>query len=121
RKIYQVHKEAMRKDFEKGLKAGVKYVIGTDLIGYPTHPQDQAAKEFELAVEWGMDPETAIVAGTKRGAEVLGLEKEIGTIEVGKKADLIAFEGNPIEDIRVLQKVDFVMKDGQLIKSKSEK
>ncbi|MBS4219001.1 amidohydrolase family protein [Bacillus sp. FJAT-49711] len=120
-RIYQTHKKAMKKDFNEGLKAGVKFVIGTDLIGYPTHPQDQAAKEFELAVEWGMDPEAAIVAGTKRGAEVLGLEKEIGTIEVGKKADLIAFDGNPIEDIKVLQKVDFVMKDGQLIKSEFKK
>ncbi|KRG16988.1 hypothetical protein ACA29_01645 [Lederbergia galactosidilytica] len=111
----------MREDFAKGLKAGVKFVIGTDLIGYPTHPQDQAAKEFELAVEWGMDPETAIVAGTKRGAEVLGLDHEIGTIEIGKKADLIAFVGDPIADITALQTVDFVMKDGQVVKSETMK
>lgn len=121
REIYQTHKKVMMEDFEKGLKAGVKFVIGTDLIGYPTHPQDQAAKEFELAVEWGMDPETAIVAGTKRGAEVLGLDHEIGTIEVGKKADLIAFDSDPIADITALQRVDFVMKDGQVVKSETMK
>ena len=119
--IYSAHAKVMKADFQKSLKAGVKYVIGTDLIGYPTHPQDQAAKEFELAVEWGMEPLHAIVAGTKLGAEVLGLDKEIGTIEVGKKADLIAFDGNPLDDITVLQQVDFVMKDGQLVKFDTKK
>lgn len=115
--VYRSHMKVMEEDFKKGLEAGIHYVIGTDLIGYPTHPQDRAAKEFELAVKWGMKPESAIIAGTKRGAEVLGLDKEIGTIEVGKKADIIGLKGNPLKDISVLQNVDFVMKDGDIIKS----
>ncbi len=116
--IYQKHMEAMKESFELGLKAGVKFVLGTDLIGYPTHPQDKAAKEFELVVNWGMDPEKAIVAGTKLSAEIIGMEDTIGTIEVGKFADIIGFDGDPIADITSLQHVNFVMKNGELIKSK---
>lgn len=120
KEIYQTHMETMKADFKKGLDAGIKFVIGTDLIGYPTHPQDEAAKEFELAVKWGMDPSAAIVAGTKFGAEVMGMDNDIGTIEVGKKADIIGFFGNPLDDITVIQNVDFVMKDGQIVKIDSE-
>lgn len=114
--IYSTHYQVMKDDFRKGLKSGVNFVLGTDLIGYPTHPQDRAAKEFELVVELGMEPEKAIVAGTKLAAEVLGMGDKIGTIEEGKYADIIAFEGDPIKDITVLQNVDFVMKDGLIIK-----
>jgi len=117
KEIYQKHMEAMKLSFKLGLKAGVKFVLGTDLIGYPTHPQDKAAKEFELAVNWGMSPDSAIVAGTKLGAEVLGMGEKIGTIEVGKYADIIGFEGDPISDITRLQHVDFVMKNGDIIKN----
>lgn len=105
RKTYQRHIEAMRADFEKNLAVGVRYALGTDLIGYPTHPQDMAAKEFELAVEWGMNPMQAIMAGTGISSEALGMEQMIGTIEVGKLADIIGFNGDPLRDISILQRV----------------
>lgn len=119
RDVFQRHLEAMRSDFEKSLDAGVRYALGTDLVGYPTHPQDAAAKEFELAVEWGMEEMQAIVAGTKLSAEALGMEHMIGTVEAGKLADIIAFTGNPLKDISVLQRVEFVMQDGKLIVDKT--
>jgi imidazolonepropionase-like amidohydrolase len=115
RKVFQRHIDAMRVDFEKSLELGVRYALGTDLVGYPTHPQDMAAKEFELAVEWGMDPMQAIVAGTQVSAEALSMDHLIGTIEVGKLADIIGFSGNPLKDISVLQDVEFVMQDGDVI------
>lgn len=115
RDVYQRHIEVMRIDFEKSLKAGVRYALGTDLIGYPTHPQDMAAKEFEMAVEWGMDPLQAIMAGTQVSAEALGLADQIGTLEIGKQADIIGFYGDPLEDIKILQNVKFVMQNGKTI------
>jgi imidazolonepropionase-like amidohydrolase len=105
----------MQADFEKNLVAGVRYALGTDLIGYPTHPQHMAAKEFELAVDWGMSSSDALVAGTKVSAEALGMENLIGTIEVGKLADLIAVDGDPCTDITALQRVQFVMQGGDVI------
>lgn len=114
-KLYDDHLDAMRSDFEKNLKVGVRYALGTDLVGYPTHPQDMAAKEFELAVNWGMTTSEAIVAGTKTSAEALGLEGIIGTIEVGKLADIIGLSGDPIKDITELQRVQFVMQDGDAL------
>jgi imidazolonepropionase-like amidohydrolase len=119
RQIYQRHLDVMRTDFEKSLAVGVRYALGTDLIGYPTHPQDRGAKEFELAVEWGMSPLQAIVAGTKVSAEALGMDQVIGTIEVGKLADIIGYDGDPLEDISVLQRVQFVMQGGETIVHKT--
>jgi len=116
REVFDRHTVQMRIDFEKGLEAGVRFVLGSDLIGYPTHPQDTAAREFEYAVAWGMDPKEAIVAGTARGAEALGQSDVIGTIEVGKYADLTAFAGDPIADITELQRPAFVMQHGRLVR-----
>ena len=108
----------MQSDFEKNLTAGVRYALGTDLIGYPTHPQELAAKEFELAVAWGMDPMQAIVAGTKISAEAMSMDHVIGTIGTGKWADVIALSGDPLKDIAVLQRVEFVMQGGKIIVDK---
>ena len=113
------HTDAQRADWEKGLEAGVRFALGSDLIGYPVAPQDEAAKEFEIAVQWGMDPMAAIVAGTKVSAEVLGLDAMIGTIEVGKAADLIAVEQNPLTNISALQQVSFVVHDGGVVVDKT--
>lgn len=74
------------------------------------------AKEFQLMVEAGMPPMAAIQSATRVTAELLEIADELGTIEAGKKADIIAVTGNPISDIKVLQKVDFVMKDGKIYK-----
>ena len=116
--IFKRHIEQMKIDFEKNLKIGVKYALGTDLVGYPTHPQDAAAKEFEMVVNWGMTNIEAIVAGTKISAEALGMEKEIGTLEKGKLADIIAVKDDPIKNIKTLQDVKFVLFDGEIVVNK---
>jgi imidazolonepropionase-like amidohydrolase len=115
REIFDRHIRQMRIDFEKSLKAGVRYALGTDLVGFPTHPQCAGAREFEFAVAWGMDPMGAIVAGTKVSAEAMGMERQIGTIEKGKLADIIGTAGDPTRDITELQRVSFVMLGGNAI------
>ncbi|MGH7186094.1 MAG: amidohydrolase family protein, partial [Pseudomonadota bacterium] len=77
----------------------------------------QAPREFALLVGLGMTPLQAIRTATVNAAELLGLDKELGTIEVGKRADLIAVAENPLDNIRVLEAVKFVMKDGRVVKN----
>lgn len=89
--------------------AGVKVALGTDNI-FESHTTD--AREFELAVKAGMTPMEAIVAGTRVGAELMGWEKNIGTVAVGKYADLVAVRGDPLTDITLLQRVQLVLKGG---------
>jgi imidazolonepropionase-like amidohydrolase len=115
REVFERHLTQMQIDFEKSLHAGVRYALGTDLIGYPTHPQDMGAREFEFAVNWGMDTMQAIVAGTRNSAEALGMSHLIGTIEKNKLADIIATPGDPSKDITELQRVSFVMLGGNVI------
>jgi imidazolonepropionase-like amidohydrolase len=70
------------------------------------------ADEFELMVKFGMTPSQALVAATVSAAELLGLSAEAGTLEPGKRADLVAVTGDPLRDVTVLKRVSFVMKDG---------
>jgi imidazolonepropionase-like amidohydrolase len=114
--LFDRHLDIMRENFEAGLAAGVKYALGTDLVGRPTHPQDEAAKEFEIVVNWGMTPMQAIKAGTAMSADALGMSDDIGTIEVGKLADLVALKDDPLKDITALQRIDFVMQGGEIIR-----
>lgn len=72
------------------------------------------ADEFLLLVEHGMTPTQAIVAATVNAAELLGLSSEIGTIEAGKSADLVAVAGDPLSDVGVLRQMSFVMKRGRV-------
>ncbi len=97
----------------KAYKAGVKIAFGTDAAVYP---HGQNAKEFQYMVEAGMPPAFALQAATTHAAELLKKSKDLGTVEPGKFADVIAVEGNPLEDITVMQKVAFVMKDGVVYK-----
>lgn len=118
RKIFQRHIDTMRADFESGLEAGVRFALGTDLTGEPTHPQHMAAKEFELATSWGMQPMDALSAGTRISAEALGMDHRIGSLEVGKLADIIGFKGDPLRDITALQQIQFVMLGGDVVVNK---
>ena len=94
--------------FAKAYKAGVKIAFGTDMgVG----PHGDNAVEFGYMVEAGMPPAEALQAATYRAAQVLGVS-DLGQIETGFRADIVAVAGNPLEDITVTRKVDFVMKDG---------
>ena len=100
--------------FKRAYKAGVKIAYGTD-AGVYKHGLN--AKEFEFMVKAGMPPIDAIRSATIYAADLLGLSDQIGSIEAGKLADIIAVNGNPLEDIKVLQDVSFVMKDGVVYKN----
>jgi imidazolonepropionase-like amidohydrolase len=105
--------EVTGKSLAKAYPAGVKIAFGTD-AGVSKHGRN--ADEFELMVKHGMPAGAAIHAATVNAATLLGVEKDVGTIEPGKAADLIAVAGSPISDITVLKSVRFVMKDGRVFK-----
>ena len=98
----------------KAVPAGVKIAFGTD-AGVSKHGRN--ADEFELMVKNGMTPVEAIKAATVNAADLLGLASEVGTIEPGKSADLIAVTGDPLQDVTVLKRVDFVMARGEVVKA----
>jgi imidazolonepropionase-like amidohydrolase len=102
------------KSLQKAYPAGVKIAYGTD-AGVSKHGRN--ADEFELLVKYGMPPVEAIKAATVNAADLLGLASEIGTIEAGKSADIIAVAGDPLADVRVLKNVDFVMARGEVVKN----
>ncbi|QAY75526.1 amidohydrolase family protein [Sphingosinicella sp. BN140058] len=101
------------KNVEKAYPAGVKIAFGTD-AGVSRHGSN--ADEFELLVKHGLPPAEAIKAATVNAADLLDLSAEIGTLEPGKRADVIAVAGDPLQDVTVLKRVAFVMKDGMVVK-----
>lgn len=103
----------MHKSFRLALKKGVKIAFGTDAGVFP---HGQNAREFAVMVREGMAPMQAIVSATKTAAELLGLSDQIGSLEAGKMADIVAVPGNPLKNIHTMEKVDFVMKEGVLYK-----
>ena len=105
RRLSATHKEM----FRKAVAAGVKIAFGTD-IG--VCPFGQNGREFALMVENGMTPMQAIQAATVAGADLLGHSSELGSIRAGKLADLVAVRGDPLRDVRLLEDVRFVMKQG---------
>lgn len=98
------------KSLRIALRHGVRIAFGTD-AGVSKHGRN--ADEFELLVEHGMTPMQAIQAATVNAAALLGLEQEIGTLEAGKAADLIAVDADPLADVRALKQVRYVMKGGE--------
>jgi len=104
--------------FQKAMKSGVKIAFGTDIGGIPwTEPM---AQEFLRMVEFGMSPMDAIKSATSRAAEMLDMEGQIGVIAPGAYADVIAVNGDPVREIKVLESVQFVMKDGNVFKSEGK-
>jgi len=103
----------MRNTFARAYKAGVKIAFGTDS---GVSPHGQNAHEFELMVDGGMPPMEAILTATKNAAQLLKIDDRLGTLEVGKLADVVAVDGNPLDEISAMQQVVFVMKEGQVHK-----
>ena len=101
--------------FKKALKAGVKIAFGTDMGGIPW--SEPIAQEFPRMVELGMSPMEAIQSATSRAAIMLDMDGKLGIVAPGAFADIIAVSGDPLQDIKALGSVQFVMKDGKVFKS----
>jgi imidazolonepropionase-like amidohydrolase len=102
-----------RESFRAAVRAGVKMVFGSDAGVYP---HGDNARQFATMVEWGMTPLQAIQAATVTAAEALGRSADVGAIAPGRYADLVAVVGDPLDDIKLLQSVAFVMKGGEVVK-----
>lgn len=109
RRIVASHKAV----FQKAMKKGVKIAFGTD-VGAFEH--GTSVRELRRMVDYGMSPLDAIRTATIRGAELLRMEKQIGTVEPGRYADIIAVQGDPLKDIGAMESVVFVMKAGEVYK-----
>jgi imidazolonepropionase-like amidohydrolase len=95
---------------------GVKIAVGVDLGGWAVDPV-VFVREMAVFVEAGMTPMEAIQAGTRVGAELLRWDDRLGTVQAGKLADLVAVTGNPLDDMKVLERVEFVMIGGRVVKT----
>jgi imidazolonepropionase-like amidohydrolase len=109
--MLKVHEQT----FRRALNAGVKIAFGTDVGGFSW--SINPAMEFPYMVKYGMTPLQAIRAATSTAAELLEMKNDIGSVSAGKFADIVALKGDPLSDIALLQKIDFVMKGGQIIKT----
>ena len=105
--------QIQRDNFAKAVKAGVKVAFGTDAGIYP---HGDNAKQFVYMVKYGLTPARAIRSATSDAAELLGRESEVGRIAPGHYADIIALAADPLQDVRALESVGFVMKGGQVVK-----
>jgi len=105
--------EIQRRNFTKAVRAGVKMSFGTDA---GVCPHGINARQFAFMVKYGMTPMQAIQSATKNAADLLGKSDLLGSIQPGKYADIIAVSGDPLENIRVLENVKFVMKEGKVYK-----
>ena len=104
-----------RENFRKAFQAGVKCAFGTDAGVYP---HGWNAKQFAKEVEWGMSPMQAIQSATTSAADLIGWKAKAGQLAPGYFADLVAVKGDPLQDISLLEKIDFVMKGGAIYKNK---
>jgi imidazolonepropionase-like amidohydrolase len=106
--------KVQRQNFREAYLAGTRMAFGTDAGVYP-HGDNW--KQFVTMVEFGMKPLEAIRASTTEAAALIGIENQAGAIEPGHWADVIAVDTNPLEDISVLGRVKFVMKDGKVYRN----
>jgi imidazolonepropionase-like amidohydrolase len=110
---------AMKANHKRAIAAGVKIALGTDAAVYP---HGLNAHEIDVYVnQYGMSPLAGIQTGTINAADLMGWTDRIGTIEPGKWADIIAINGDPLKDVRILQHVNFVMKSGVVYKDETHK
>jgi imidazolonepropionase-like amidohydrolase len=100
---------------QRAVKAGVKIAFGSDVGGFSWN--DPIAQEFGRMVEFGMSPMAAIQSATSRGAEMLGMARQLGVIAPGAYADLVAVPDDPLADVKELERVFFVMKDGKVFRN----
>src|SRR5947208_3064447 len=105
--------DIQRRNFTKAVRAGVKMSFGTDA---GVCPHGINARQFAYMVKYGMTPMQAIQSATSNAADLLGKSNLLGSLQPGRYADIIAVSGNPLEDIRLLENVKFVMKDGKIYK-----
>ena len=105
--------QMQRENFRKAVNAGVKMSFGTDA---GVCPYDQSVKQFAFMVRYGMTAMQAIQSATTSAADLLGHSDVVGSIKPGRYADVIAVSGDPLQDIRALEHVQFVMKDGKIYK-----
>jgi imidazolonepropionase-like amidohydrolase len=108
-----VYGELQRQNFKKAVQLGVKIAFGTDAS---VCPHGTNAKQFAYQVKYGQTPMQAIQSATISAATLIGKPEEFGSIAAGKSADIIAVSGDPLADIRVLEHVSFVMKEGKVYK-----
>jgi imidazolonepropionase-like amidohydrolase len=104
--------ESHKRTFQNAMRLGVKIVFGTDVGAFPHGTNN---REFSYMVEYGMSPLEAIRSATVRAAELLRMDKDIGAIAPGRYADIIAVEGDPLQNIEAIKRVRFVMKGGHVI------
>lgn len=114
-----INKEKMvgklqRENFQKAVEAGVKIAFGTDAGVYP---HGWNGKQFKWMTRFGLTPMAAIQSATINAADLIGIKEKTGSIKPGKKADIIAVVTNPIDDITILEQVQFVMKNGIVYKN----
>jgi imidazolonepropionase-like amidohydrolase len=102
-----------RENFQKAAKARVKVAFGSDAGVYP---HGNNGKQFFYMVKYGLTPMQAIQAATINAADLLGEKERLGSVTAGKFADIIAVEGNPLQDVTLLENIKFVMKDGVVYK-----
>jgi imidazolonepropionase-like amidohydrolase len=105
--------EIQRENFRKAVKMGIRMTMGTDT---GVHRHGDSAKQLAVMVRYGMTPMQALQAATVNGADALGLKGQVGSVAPGHYADLIAVQGDPLSDVRLLENVQFVMKAGVVYK-----
>jgi imidazolonepropionase-like amidohydrolase len=106
--------QLQRDNFRAAHRAGVKMIFGSDA---GVMPHGSAGGQFRWMVEYGMTPLEAIQAATRNAAQALGREKDVGAIAVGRYGDMIAVDGDPLRDVRALEDVDVVIRNGEVVKN----